>query len=116
MAGFTATVDGQKTDIITADYGLMAIDVPAGVHKIQVSYLPQGFYLGMLISIISLMLLLCYILRIRKGRNGAAFLEVSAGNEGILAQEGLPETSPAENAISENNEMIQNINFNQEKR
>ena len=115
MAGFTATVDGQKTDIITADYGLMAIDVPAGVHEIRVSYLPQGFYLGMLISIISIMLLLCYILKIRRNRNGAAYLEVTEGNEGILASNPVPETSSTEGSISENNKATQNINYNQEK-
>ena len=115
MAGFTATVDGQKTDIITADYGLMAIDVPAGVHEIRVSYLPQGFYLGMLISIISIMLLLCYILKIRRNRNGAAYLEVTEGNEGILASNPVSETSSTEGSISENNKATQNVNYNQEK-
>lgn len=41
--GWTAFVDGQETPILKADYGLMAIDVPAGVHEITFTYLPWGF-------------------------------------------------------------------------
>ena len=81
VAGFTAKVDGVKTDIITADYGLMAIDVPAGVHEITVSYLPQGFYLGMLISVVSIMILLCYILIFLKKGKKAASLQEPDDNE-----------------------------------
>ena len=74
-------MDGVKTDIITADYGLMAIDVPAGVHEITVSYLPQGFYLGMLISVVSIMILLCYILIFLKKGKKAASLQEPDDNE-----------------------------------
>ena len=69
----------------------------------------------MLISIISIMLLLCYILKIRRNRNGAAYLEVTEGNEGILAPNPVPETSSTEGSISENNKATQNVNYNQEK-
>ena len=40
--GFTAYVDGVKTPLIRADFGLMAIDVPAGEHNIEFRYFPAG--------------------------------------------------------------------------
>lgn len=60
--GFTATVDGVETEIITADYGLMAIDVPSGVHEIVVTYSPAGAGLGMVLSVIGLLCLVVYFL------------------------------------------------------
>ncbi|MCH4191147.1 MAG: YfhO family protein [Butyrivibrio sp.] len=86
MAGFTAKVDGVKTDIVTADYGLMAIDVPAGVHEITVSYLPQGFYLGMLISVISVMILLCYILIYLKKKKNVVVASPEESAEDKISQ------------------------------
>ncbi len=42
-SGWTAQVDGQDADIVTADYGLMAVYVPEGTHTITFTYLPYGF-------------------------------------------------------------------------
>ena len=51
--GFTAYVDGVKTDVECVDYGMMAVDVPAGVHSIEFVYVPYGLGYGVVISIIS---------------------------------------------------------------
>ena len=40
--GFTATVDGAKTEIEKVDGGLMAVFVPAGRHRIEFTYYPKG--------------------------------------------------------------------------
>lgn len=61
VEGMTATVDGKKVDIVTADYGLMAIPVNKGSHVITVKYLPKGIYLGLSISIIGIIILISYI-------------------------------------------------------
>ena len=58
--GFSCTVDGQDTDIVKADYGLMAIPVPAGVHDIRVTYTPEGFKAGLAMSIVGAALLVIY--------------------------------------------------------
>lgn len=42
--GWSAYVDGEKKDIVVADYGLMAVDVPAGEHSIVFRYVPYGLY------------------------------------------------------------------------
>ena len=59
--GMTAMVDGNKVDIITADYGLMAIPVSKGSHTIEVKYFPTNFYLGLFVSIIGIIILIVYI-------------------------------------------------------
>lgn len=58
--GFTATVDGNKAEIIEADYGMMAIKVNAGVHAIRVNYIPQGFYGGIVMSIVGVIIISFY--------------------------------------------------------
>lgn len=55
--GFSCTVDGQKVDMIKADYGLMAVPVEGGVHEIRVSYEPEGFTEGLIMSIAGIVIL-----------------------------------------------------------
>ena len=59
--GFSCTVDGQETPILKADYGLMAIPVSGGIHEIRVTYEPEGFKLGGIISIVGLLIMLGYV-------------------------------------------------------
>lgn len=61
VSGMTATVDGNEVDIITADYGLMAIPVSKGSHVIEVKYKPTNFYLGIGISLLGIGILIAYI-------------------------------------------------------
>lgn len=49
-SGWRAQVDGQDADIVTADYGLMAVYVPEGSHTITFTYLPYGFVPAVVIS------------------------------------------------------------------
>ena len=58
--GFSCTVDGKETEIVRADYGLMAIPVSGGVHEIRVTYTPEGFKNGGILSLIALIILLVY--------------------------------------------------------
>ena len=51
--GFTACVDGKETDIVRADWGLMAIRVPAGVHEIRFTYTPAHLSAGIGLSVIA---------------------------------------------------------------
>ncbi len=58
--GFSCTVDGVKTEILTADYGLMAIPVSGGVHEIRVTYEPEGLKGGLLMSFAGILILGVY--------------------------------------------------------
>ncbi len=60
--GFSCTVDGEPTEIVKADYGLMAIPVSAGVHDIRVTYEPEGLKAGLAMSIVGALILVIYSL------------------------------------------------------
>ena len=60
--GWTATVDGQEAKIVQADYGLMAVCVPAGEHEIRFDYRPYGFRAACGISAAALILLVLLLL------------------------------------------------------
>lgn len=41
--GWTATVDGKKTQLVQADQGVVAVDVPAGTHSVALNFAaPHG--------------------------------------------------------------------------
>ncbi len=69
IQGFHALVDGQKAELITADYGMMAVKVPAGVHEVSVSYRPVMLVPGLLLSLAGLALLITWFLYFRKQEN-----------------------------------------------
>lgn len=60
--GWTATMDGQNTEIFRADFITRAIYVPAGTHKIEMSFTPPGFLISASISAISFLVLIAYFL------------------------------------------------------
>ena len=55
--GFSCTVDGKETELLKADYGLMAVPVSAGVHEIRVTYTPEGFKVGLILSLVGIAIL-----------------------------------------------------------
>lgn len=44
--GWSATVDGQPTPVVRANYVLRAVYLPAGRHEIELRFEPPGFVLG----------------------------------------------------------------------
>ena len=63
--GFSCKVDGKKTPIYNADYGLMAIPVNRGEHVIRVDYTPEGLFGGLVMTVIGLMMLGLYIVMLK---------------------------------------------------
>ena len=60
--GWNVSVDGNKTDLLRADYILRAMIVPAGEHTITFEYKPESYYMGAKVSAISSSLLLLALL------------------------------------------------------
>lgn len=56
--GWTVKVDGEKVDTKKVGGALLAFDVTKGKHKIEISYLPSGYLVGTLASILGIILLL----------------------------------------------------------
>lgn len=48
--GWSASVDGQGTDIVRADYNFRAVRVPAGTSTVRMSYRPPGLVVGTAVS------------------------------------------------------------------
>lgn len=60
--GFTAYVNGVKTDIEKVDNGFMAVVVPEGESDIKFSYVTYGLETGIKISAAAFLIILVYIL------------------------------------------------------
>ncbi len=65
--GFTAFVDGKRTEIERVAYGMIAVPVPEGEHRIEFRYLPAGLYPACAVSFLSALFLILPCLR-RRGR------------------------------------------------
>lgn len=67
--GWTAYVDGVETDLVQADVMYMAVPVSAGDHTIELRYHTSGLLAGCIVSIVSLLVLILFMIYVRnKGR------------------------------------------------
>ncbi len=55
--GWYAYVDNKHSPILRADYSFRAVEVPKGKHTVRFEYKPNSFYIGSIISLISVLLL-----------------------------------------------------------
>lgn len=60
--GWNVYVDGNKTDLLRADYILRAVIIPAGEHTVTFEFKPESYYMGARVSAISSGLLLLALL------------------------------------------------------
>lgn len=60
--GWTATVDGKEVKTGSLKDALLTIDVPQGKHTIELSYSPEGRNLGIAITSLSIIALICLII------------------------------------------------------
>ena len=65
--GWNAFIDGKKTDIIVSG-GMMLIRVPSGIHNIEFSYYTPGLKIGLIISILSMVIFLAFLI-MQKGKS-----------------------------------------------
>lgn len=67
---WSALVDGQSAETCECFGGLMAVEAMEGQHTLTLTYTPQGFDICIVISAISLLAALCYVIFIeRSNRN-----------------------------------------------
>lgn len=60
--GWQATIDGQATDVLRADYILRALEVPAGSHTIEFTFKPRPYTVGNKITSMTSWLVLLVLL------------------------------------------------------
>ncbi len=51
-----ATLDGTPVPILRANYAFRAVKIPAGKHQVEFRYRPRSFYLGLLVTGLTLIL------------------------------------------------------------
>ena len=54
--GWRATVDGQPSPILRANYAFRAVAVPAGEHRVTMSFGPKTWYYGLAASVFTLLI------------------------------------------------------------
>jgi hypothetical protein len=54
--GWQATLDGERTEVLRANYLLRAVAIPAGEHTVRFRYRPSANLWGLAISLVALML------------------------------------------------------------
>jgi len=64
--GWKARIDGQPAEIVRANYALPAVLVPQGEHRVSFSFEPLSFWIGLLLSTISLSVTVLMFRRSRK--------------------------------------------------
>ena len=69
--GWLATIDGGPANLYQADYILRAVPVPAGQHRIILTFMPRSFVIGLLVSLASLMILAALALVTRRRTSSA---------------------------------------------
>ena len=58
QAGWEATIDGKRTDLVQADHGVVAVPVPEGTHIIDLRYRPRGRPFTLALTALGLMTVL----------------------------------------------------------
>jgi hypothetical protein len=64
--GWSATIDGQPSPVLLANYAFRAVSVPAGTHTVEFRYRPNSVWYGALLS--GLACALGLVLLLRRGR------------------------------------------------
>ncbi len=60
--GWSIKVDGKPVEgVAFANEGLLGVDLTKGTHTLQFSYYPQGFNLGIAVSVVSIIAFIAYI-------------------------------------------------------
>ena len=63
--GWKAFVDGQESKIYRTNHVMRGVIVPAGQHRVEFRYQPLSFRIGVLISLVSLVLVVAFLIRLR---------------------------------------------------
>ena len=63
--GFSVEVNGKKGEMIKVNNGFIGIKINKGINNINVNYMPKGFIEGLIVSIISIIIYIGYLFKIR---------------------------------------------------
>ena len=79
--GWTAYVDGKKTDLMRANTAWMAIELSAGEHEIELLYWTPGLTAGICLTVLGIIALICCILYDRKKKSSGKQMSILEENK-----------------------------------
>ncbi|MEA4890171.1 MAG: YfhO family protein [Clostridiaceae bacterium] len=112
--GWQVKVDGQVTETEALDNGFISFKISAGLHQIELNYTPEWFWVGLMISLLSIFILVAIcrvpkiVARSRKRRPIVRPAEVSQESLAARLSTSLAETGePADNGAAD--DMADNV-------
>jgi len=60
-SGWKAKIYGEKTDVFKVNLTSKGVFLPPGRHEVVIKYYPESFHFGMIISLVSLLLIICFL-------------------------------------------------------
>ena len=70
--GWTVKVDGKKCETFALGEGLIGVPATKGEHRVEFSFTPRGFTLGLILSLLSIVVIVLFILYLHK-KNGEMY-------------------------------------------
>lgn len=70
--GWKAELDGEPAELLRADYAFRAVKVPPGSHRVTMSFRSGSWYVGLVLTLLTVLLLLVFggLALLRRGRQG----------------------------------------------
>ena len=95
--GWDVFVDGKKVELKSWNEAVIAFDVPAGTHTIELKYAPDGFYIGLALSIVSALLIVVIYFIEKKASKPKVIATVETPQQPeVQTEQEIQEQSPEE--------------------
>lgn len=78
--GWTVKVDGEEVETFAVGNALLGIDLEPGDHTIELDFVPKGFIPGVVLSVVSLVVLILFMIYLKRRDAGKGVL---AGKESV---------------------------------
>lgn len=76
-SGYTALINNKKSEVFRVFDSMMAVKLDKGENTISISYIPPGFQLGAILSVLGVLLLIGVLILLKKGMyQKIRFLEI----------------------------------------
>ena len=104
VTGWRAYVDGEEVEITPVGDAMLAFKLSAGEHTIDLRYSPEGFKLGIIVSVLGLVIFILMILAVwQKKRLLPVWRRVTGKAKGALPKKAKP-AAPDATAVAESDD------------
>lgn len=102
VTGWRAYVDGKEVEITPVGDAMLAFELSAGEHTIDLRYSPEGFKLGVVVSVLGLLIFILMILAVwQKKRLLPVWNRAASKVKGVLPKRAAKSAIPDATAVSD---------------